>query len=274
MPMKRLFVSNILLLLSLLPLCLSAQEPLQNHAFASGESVDYIMKFNWGPIWINVGTAEWRVADSKYKGTEAYKVSLKTLTNKRADRYFVLRDTMAAYVTHDLVPLRFQKSGREGKRYKRDYADYSYANKKCNVSTFHHTQGHKSRTSKYSGYAHAYDMISMMLRARSFDPSKWKKGHRIRFMMAEGSKVAPQVIVYRGKKVVELEEMKRKYNSLVFSFNEIEDGKEKEIVRFYISDDENHLPIRLDMNLNFGSAKAFMTSATGLRHAETSLIKN
>ena len=92
-------------------------------------------------------------------------------------------------------------------------------------------------------------------------------------MMAEGSKVAPQVIVYRGKKVVELEEIGRKYNCLVFSFNEIEKGKESEIVRFYITDDKNHLPIRLDMNLNFGSAKAYMTSASGLRHDETSLVR-
>lgn len=271
--MKRLFKSVIPMLMMLLPLCLSAQEPLQNTAFKSGESVNYIMKFNWGPIWIDVGTAEWRVTDSQYKGQNAYKVSLRTLTNKRADRYFVLRDTMSTFVTHDLVPLYFHKSGREGKRHKRDYVDYDYADKKCKVSTFHHTLGHKSRTSNYAGYVHAYDMVSMMLRARSFDPSGWKKGHRIKFMMAEGSKVAPQVIVYRGKKVVELDDMGRKYNCMVFSFNEIEKGKETEIVRFYITDDKNHLPIRLDMNLNFGSAKAFMTSASGLRHEESSLVR-
>ena len=271
--MKKLLIRLLPLLLLLFPLCLFAQEPLQNNAFKSGERVDYIMKFNWGPIWITVGNAEWRITDSKYKGNDAYKVSLRTLTNKRADRYFVLRDTMTTFVTRDLVPLHFEKSGREGKRHKRDHVDYSYADKKCNVSTFHQTAGHKARTSKYSGFVHAYDMVSMMLRARSLDPSGWKKGHRIRFMMAEGSKVATQVIVYRGKKVVELEEIGRKYNCLVFSFNEIEKGKESEIVRFYITDDKNHLPIRLDMNLNFGSAKAFMTSASGLRHDETSLVR-
>ena len=271
--MKGLLLRLLPLLLSLFPFYLSAQEPLQNNAFKSGESVDYIMKFNWGPIWITVGNAEWRITENKYKNQDSYKVSLRTLTNKRADRYFVLRDTMSTYVTHDLVPLYFYKSGREGKRHKRDYVNYSYTDKKCNVSTFHQTAGHKARTSNYSGFVHAYDMISMMLRARSFDPKKKKKGHRIRFMMAEGSKVAPQVIVYRGKKVVELEEMGRKYNCLVFSFNEIEKGKESEIVRFYITDDKNHLPIRLDMNLNFGSAKAFMTSASGLRHEQTSLLR-
>ena len=54
---------------------------------------------------------------------------------------------------------------------------------------------------------------------------------------------------------------------------EYENNKETEIVKFYITDDANHLPVRLDMHLNFGSAKAFMTHAKGLRHAETSIVR-
>ena len=38
----------------------------------------------------------------------------------------------------------------------------------------------------------------------------------------------------------------------------IEDKKDKEIVRFYVTDDNRHVPIRLDMFLRFGSAKAFL----------------
>lgn len=44
---------------------------------------------------------------------------------------------------------------------------------------------------------------------------------------------------------------------LVFSFVEYKKGKEKEVITFFISDDKNHLPIRLDMYLNFGSGKGF-----------------
>lgn len=268
--MNRIFFLFLASCLSIL--CLYGQEPLTNTAFQNGERVDYVLKFNWGPIWMTVGTAEWQVSGGHYQGKDVHKVSLRTLTNKRADRYFVLRDTMTTYVRHDLVPLRFHKVGREGKRYKQDYVDYSYANGKCSVSTYHRTDDHTPRTSKYDGAVLAYDMVSMMLRARSFNPTDWKKGHRIRFMMAEGRKVSRQSIVYRGKKVVELDELGRKYNCLVFSFMEMEDNKETEIVKFYITDDKNHLPVRLDMHLNFGSAKAFMTKATGLRHPETSIV--
>lgn len=48
-----------------------------------------------------------------------------------------------------------------------------------------------------------------------------------------------------------------KYRCLQLSYLELDDGKYKNIVDFYVSDDENHVPIRLDMFLKFGSAKAF-----------------
>ena len=39
------------------------------------------------------------------------------------------------------------------------------------------------------------------------------------------------------------------------------------------TDDKNHIPVRLDMNLNFGTAKAFLTGASGLRNPQDSRIK-
>ena len=52
-----------------------------------------------------------------------------------------------------------------------------------------------------------------------------------------------------------------------------EEKKEKEVITFYITDDRNHLPVRLDMYLNFGSAKAFLTDIKGNRHPLTSIVK-
>ena len=40
----------------------------------------------------------------------------------------------------------------------------------------------------------------------------------------------------------------------------------------YITDDKNHLPVRLDLYLNFGSAKAFLSSVRGNRHPLTSIV--
>ena len=50
-----------------------------------------------------------------------------------------------------------------------------------------------------------------------------------------------------------------KYRCLIFSLVEYDQkGKEKEVITFFVSDDKNHLPIRLDMYLNFGSATLYI----------------
>lgn len=268
--MKRL----ITLLLALL--CASAvsfaQQTSNNTAFKNGETVKYVLKFNWGPVWMDVGTAYWNVAASNYSGQQGHKVTLRTNTNQRADKYFILRDTMTTYVNTKLVPLYFDKRGREGKRYKRDWVKYSYNGGKSNVSTWHRTDNSTPKTSNYSSTTCAYDMVSMMLRARSMDPSKWQVGHRESFIMADGKRCSKQSIVYRGKQTIKLESGAGKYRCLVFSFMENENGREKEIVKFFITDDANHLPVRLDLALNFGSAKAFMSSCSGLRNPASAKV--
>ena len=69
-----------------------------------------------------------------------------------------------------------------------------------------------------------------------------------------------------------MENSNDRYRCLVFSYVEKEKGKEKEIIRFYITDDANHVPVMLDMHLNFGSAKAYLRPAKGLKNATTAKV--
>jgi hypothetical protein len=51
------------------------------------------------------------------------------------------------------------------------------------------------------------------------------------------------------------------------------DGDEDEVITFYVTDDRNHLPVRLDLYLNFGSAKAFLKTVKGNRYPLESIIE-
>ena len=118
-----------------------------------------------------------------------------------------------------------------------------------------------------------YDMLSMMMKARSFDVSQFKEGEKMMFPMADGHKVEDITLIYRGKQNFKMKSNGVTYRCLVFSFVEYEKKKEKEIITFYISDDENHIPVRLDMFLRFGTAKAYLSKANGLRNPSTSIIE-
>ena len=44
------------------------------------------------------------------------------------------------------------------------------------------------------------------------------------------------------------------------------------MLRFYVTDDANHIPVRLDMFLSFGSAKAFLRGYKGVKNPVTSRL--
>ena len=69
-------------------------------------------------------------------------------------------------------------------------------------------------------------------------------------------------LVYKGKKTIKADNGV-KYPCLILSYQELDDKKYKEIVRFFVTDDKRHIPVRLDLNLRFGSAKAFLSSIKG-----------
>ena len=115
-------------------------------------------------------------------------------------------------------------------------------------------------------------MLNIFLRARSFNPAGWKKGYILQIPIADGNGIDKAQLRYRGKSTVKADNGK-KYRCLELSYMEKENGKYKEIVRFYVTDDQNHIPVRLDMFLRFGSAKAFLTSMKGIRNPITSIVK-
>lgn len=251
-----------------------AQCGAENTAFKSGEILSYNLYFNWKFVWVKVGTASMNITENTYKGRPCYRAYLITRGNSRADHLFMLRDTLTAYVGKDLVPWHYVKHAHEGKNYYRETVDYSYPGGKCHLK-----QAYSRNFKPWENYTYnitqcAYDMVSMLLRARSFTPESWKPGHRVPFMLAEGKKCKQQTIVYRKKETFQVEGSDVKYRCLVFSFMEKQkNGKEKEIIKFYITDDKNHLPVRLDMNLNFGTAKAYLAGARGLRNPADAKIK-
>ena len=113
--------------------------------------------------------------------------------------------------------------------------------------------------------------MSIFLRARSFVPDKWKKGNVVKFPIVDGRNNTPAQIRFDGKLNIKADNG-HKYRCLRLAYMELEDGKYKRIVDFYVTDDSNHIPVRLDMYLRFGTAKAFLTGIKGNKSPITSVI--
>ena len=251
-----------------------AQCTYKNTAFKPGEFLSYNLYYNWQFVWIKAGTASMYIVQSVYNGTPAYRASLITRGNDKIDEMYVLRDTLLSYSSLKLEPLYYRKGAREGKRYNVDEVWYTYNDGKVSLKQ------HRQNTSGNHSYLTTqrtdcvFDMMNMFLQARSYDPEGWKKGHCIDIPIADGNGIDKAQLRYRGKTTVKADDGK-KYRCLELSYVEWDKRKNKykEIVRLYITDDENHVPVRLDMYLRFGAAKAFLTSHKGIRSPMTSIVK-
>lgn len=251
---------------------LNAQCEAKNEAFKSGESLVYDLYFNWKFIWLKAGEARMGTYSVNYLSKPSYRTHLLAVSNKKIDSFFKMRDTLTSIYTEKLEPLYFRKGAEEGQRYTVDEAHFKYRDGVAFVNQKRTRKDGSVTLSEDSDSRCIYDMLSILAQARSFDPADYTVGQKITFPMATGKKVEEQILIYRGKKEFEANN-DTTYRCLVFSLVVMKEGKEKEVITFYITDDKNHLPVRLDMFLNFGSAKAFLKSTYGNKYPLTSVVK-
>lgn len=267
-----------LLLLSLFLFLLTAhtcqaQFQHSNRAFQAGEDLHYDLYFNWHFIWVKAGSAHYTVRTATYQQQPALRTDLLFQGSPRLNAVFPMQDTLCSYTTPALQPLYFRKGATEGRHYTVDEVFYTYPNQRSHVE-----QHHKNRQGQWSVHHYEstdcnYDMLSILNVARSFDPTGWKSGHRLHFPMATGKRVEPQTLIFRGRKKWKANDGIT-YRCLVFTLLDYDEkDSEKELLRFYVTDDQNHLPVRIDFYLRFGIAKAFYSKGTGIRNPQTSIIK-
>ena len=192
---------------------------------------------------MKAGTASFSTVQSVYNGKKAYRGSLITRGSDKVDQMFVLRDTLLCYNTLDLTPLYFRKGAHEGSRYTVDEVFYTYPNGKCSIR-----QHRQHNDGSHTWNKHTYDD-------------------------SDGDGTQPARLRYEGKTNIKADNG-HTYRCLKLAYMESKDGGEyKKIVDFYVTDDANHVPVRLDMHLKFGAAKAFLSNMKGVKEAITSLVK-
>jgi hypothetical protein len=184
-------------------------------------------------------------------------------TNPSYDWIYKVRDLYETYMdTSSLRPLKFVRTVNEG------------GHKHYENITFNHTARTAVTTQGvYKVPACIQDVLSAVYNARNVDFDKYKPGERIPFKMFLDNEVYEMYIRYLGK-----EDVKTKYGSFraikfkpLLVKGTIFEGGEKMTV--WVSDDNNHIPLRIESPIVVGKVKVDMMKYKNLKYPLTSLKK-
>ncbi|HMC87766.1 MAG TPA: DUF3108 domain-containing protein [Chitinophagaceae bacterium] len=233
---------------------------IRNTAFQTGENTTYTIYYTLG-VYIAAGEANFNVALEQFNNKSVYHI---TGTGKTYPFYsfFKVRDKYETFVdTATLQPLKFLRNIDEG-----GYKKYE------NVTFDRETNTAVTNNGVFKTTDCIQDVLSAIFYARNINFSKYKVDDKIPFTMFLDNEKYDLYIRYLGKETIKTKYGRFKaikFKPLLVK-GTIFTGCEKMVV--WVSDDANHLPLRVESPISVGSIKADMMNYKNLRYPLSSLI--
>jgi len=235
---------------------------IKNTSFKEGEEITMKVFYNSLGIYIGAGEATFSTSLERFNGKSVYHCVGEGKSYSFFDNFFRVRDRYETYIdTVSMLPIKFVRNVDEG-----GYKIY-------NNVTFNHTAGTAISTNGvFKTSPCIQDVISAVYYARNINFDNYKPGDKIPFDMFFDDEVYHLYIRYIGKENVKTRYGKFraiKFKPLLIK-GTIFTGGEK--MTAWISDDPNHLILRVESPIAVGSLKVDMYGYKNLRYPLTSLI--
>lgn len=260
---KKLFIALIILLAGAQTRAQNDFCGIQNISFANGERLFFKVYYNIGRAWVGAGEATFDVKETVMDNHNVYHVVGEGKTLKSYDWFYKVRDRYETFIdTRTLLPVRFIRNVNEG------------GFKIHNNVAFNHEVGKASTTNgTFLIPKCVQDVLSAIYYARNIDYNKYQPGDKIPFTMFLDDQVYTLYIRYVGKERIETKYGVFNTIRIVPLLIEGTIFKGGEKMSIWVSDDNNHLPVRIDSPILVGSIKVDLMGYNNLRNQLTSLVR-
>jgi len=253
----RAFFTVCILLLTGLSLPIRADDDfcggIRNTAFSAGEKLTYKVYYAVAGVYIAAGEATFNTTLERFNAKDVYHVVAEGKTYPFYDKFYRVRDKYETYIdTGTLQPYKFIRDVNEG-----GYKTYE------NI-TFVKSAGKVPPC--------VQDVLSAIFYARNINFDHYKKNDTIPFYMFLDRKVYPLYIRYLGKEVIRTKYAKFraiKFRPLLIKGTIFEGGEKMTV---WVSDDPNHIALRVESPISVGKVSVDMSSHSPLRYPLSSLI--
>ena len=248
--------------------CLSFRGPyeepcgVRNTAFQDGEVVTMKVFYSTLGMYIGAGEATFTTTIERFNGKPVYHCVGDGKSYTFFDNFFKVRDRYESYIdTATMLPYKFIRNVDEG------------GYKKYNNVTFNQVANTAVTTNGVFKTSNCIqDVVSAVYYARNINFDKYKVDDKIPFDMFLDDEVYHMYIRYLGKEKIKTRY--GKFNAIKFKplliKGTIFEGGEK--MTAWVSDDPNHLLLRVESPIAVGSIKVDMMGYRNLRYPLTSLI--
>jgi len=253
--------SLMLLLAAIIPVGLLSFIPLQNREkkkyFDTGERVEYRIHYGF----INAAEARVDIAKnlSQVNGRPCYRINVFGRTTGAFDVFTKVRDTWRSFVdTTTLEPHQFYRNIRENNYRKEETTFFDKRNNKATVKT-------KDTTRVFNVPYNVHDIISGYYFLRTIDFHGKNEGDIVEVPIFLTDEVTKMRVKYAGKEV-----LKTKYGRIkVFKLHPLMPNnklfKGENSIRIWVSDDENKVPIKIEVDLFIGALAMDIKHYSGLQ---------
>jgi hypothetical protein len=261
--LKRYCAYFIVAGLCLLYTSVQAQEPIKlaEPTFKAGEELSYRLKYGW----FTGAEAHLRVADTdtKFEGRPAWHIIADGQTAGTFDVFYKVRNRYETYIDRStLLPYLYTEDRHEAKYKHTDKVEFNHQTRKITAN---------SGVYPFSGKV--FDFPSAYYFARCLDVSKLKIGDKFDLRYFLDDAIQTLSITYMGKEKAECS--LGTFNCLKFNPTIIPGRIFKKNSKLYlwVTDDENRIPVKANVELIVGSVKMDLTSAKGLKYPLNPLKK-
>jgi hypothetical protein len=226
---------------------------LPNNAFTVGEKLTFDISYGF----ITAGKAVMSIPAYRYvNGRKTYDTRVEAASSSTFDWMFKVRDRYQTYMDVDgIFPWRFEQHIREGS-YSRDYDAYFDPEEQ----TAEASDGQKHKTPQY-----VHDIVSAFYYVRTLDISHAKRGDVIKLQNFFDGKTHPLDIRVLGHQEIETDA--GRFQCCVIEPMVVEGGlfKNEGSIRIWLTDDDNHMPVKMASKVLVGEIEAKLVKYEGVR---------
>ena len=235
---------------------------VQNSSFLPGESIDFKIYYTLAGMYIEAGAVTFSCALDHFNGKPAYHIVANGKTKPFYDNFYKVRDQYESYIdTGTLQPYKFIRNVSEGtdKKYENIVFD-----KSTNIAI--------TNQGAYKVPDCIQDVLSAMYYARNLNFDNIRPGEKIQFSMFLDNTIYPTYVRYIGREIIRTKYGRFhaiKFKPLLIKGTLFEAGEKMTV---WVSDDPNHVPLRVESPITVGKVKADMMGYKNLRSPLSSQI--